>query len=150
LNSISGAVYTFSKNAKTVSHSSTEAEIKAMDALIMFVSHMLDIIKFLEINYNRPVIIFVDNTSSKELCETLKSNSNVKIINVRINYIRELINNRIIELVFIPTADNVADMLTKPLDYTLFNRHCKRLMEGFDGDVVFNKLLNDNLKLNEN
>jgi hypothetical protein len=145
MNEYSGAVYTFSKNASTISHSSTEAEIKAIDKLCQFISHFLDIMKFLKIVYDKPIIVFVDNKSAITLCETLKASNNIKIINVRINYIRELINSRVIELLFIPTELNVADMLTKPLSTTVFNIHKQSLLNGFEKNESFIKFLNDGL-----
>jgi hypothetical protein len=42
---------------------------------------------------------------------------------MRINCIRECINKRLIELIFVPTAKNVADVLTKPLPDVPFNKH---------------------------
>ena len=46
----------------------------------------------------------------------------------KINFIRECINHRIVNLVFIPTEYNVPDMLTKSLP--VYNRHKGKLMQG--------------------
>jgi hypothetical protein len=54
---------------------------------------------------------------------------------MRINYIRECINNRIIQLQFIPSELNVADTLTKPLAINLFSNHTDRILNGFGGDI---------------
>jgi hypothetical protein len=118
-----------------VSHSSTEAEIKAIDELIRCIIHVRDILEFLGNKQHDPSIIYVDNLSAIELCKTLKSSSTMKHINIRINFIRECINARIITLVFIPTHLNVADMLTKPLPDETFNLHKQKLMRGFNGDI---------------
>ena len=62
---------------------------------------------------------------------------------MRIEFIRECINLRIIEVVFIPTDLNVADILTKPLAAKPFLQHRERLMTGFKGqkDNIFSKVM---------
>jgi hypothetical protein len=67
------------------------------------------------------------------LTETLKQSSKVKHFNLRINYIREQINNRNVKLVYISGKLNVADMLTKPLVGKVFTDHRRKLLCGFDG-----------------
>jgi hypothetical protein len=52
---------------------------------------------------------------------------------MRLAYIRELINNGILALYFVPTELNVADVLTKPLEPPRFIRHRTILLEGHDG-----------------
>ena len=50
---------------------------------------------------------------------------------MRINYIRECINKKIVEIAFIKGEKNVADMLSKPLPPEVFERHRKHLLEGW-------------------
>jgi len=52
---------------------------------------------------------------------------------MRINFIREQINAGFIELHFVPTRFNVADILTKPLCYELFAYLRNFLLNGFGG-----------------
>jgi hypothetical protein len=134
----SGAIYSYSKNDTTVSHSSTEAEIKALDEIIRVCSHVEDILNFLlssPEDQNEPFVIYVDNQAAIELCKTLKTTHKTRHINLRINYIRQEINARRIIINFVPTHLNVADTLTKPLAENIFNQHDKRLMTGFGGHI---------------
>lgn len=129
----SGAVCSFSRNDTTIStlsHSSTEAEIKAIDETIREVMYVRDLLSFLDHDMTEPTKIFVDNKSAVYLCETLKTSHKTKHINLRINYIRECINDRIIALYFVPSAYNVADLLTKPLPIELYEQHRSILLEG--------------------
>jgi len=125
-----GAISCVSKNDSTVSHSSTEAEIKAIDMVCREIVNVRSILKFLEQEQTEPTKVYVDNKSAIELCRTLKVRNGIKHINVRINYIRELINERVIELIFVPSKYNVADVLTKPLSREDHDRHSRTLMEG--------------------
>lgn len=85
--------------------------------------------------FDAATTIYVDNKSAIELCSTLKMTHKTKHINMRINYIRELINKRMVSLSFIPTEYNVADVLTKPLAAKSHNRHCNVLMFGHNGEL---------------
>lgn len=126
----SGSIYSYSKKDTTVSHSSTEAEIKAIDMLIRQIQITREILDFLGFKQHQPTKLFIDNKSSKSLCDTLKTTSATKHINLRINYIREVINNKVVELIFVPGYLNVADVLTKPLAFPTFTRHRDKLLFG--------------------
>jgi uncharacterized protein YueI len=56
-----------------------------------------------------------------------------------INFIREQINARVINLKFIPGTLNPADVLTKPLSREAYHRHTTTLLEGFNGRLNFEK-----------
>ena len=131
-----GAVMCFSRNdtiKSTISHSSTESEIRAIDVLLRELIHIIEICLFLSINFNKTVEIFCDNKSAIMLCSTLRSNHKTKHINMLISFIREKINDKTIELHFIPSKCNVADILTKPLAKDLFLRHREILLKGHNG-----------------
>ncbi len=113
LNHTSAAISNVSKNDTTVSHSSTEPEIKAIDMVCREIVCMRSMLKLVGQEQIKAARIYVDNKSAIELCRTLKVRHNVRHINVRINYIRELINERVIKLVFISSEFIVADVLTK-------------------------------------
>ena len=135
----SGAFFSYSRSdtiRSSISHSSTEAEIKAIDELCREVEYWIQILEFTGVNITLPVKIFVDNKSAIELCRVLKTNHQVKHINMRIHYINDLINRKIIELIFVPTDYNVADILTKGLNHVLHNRHSNILLNGHSGKLM--------------
>jgi hypothetical protein len=124
----SGAIQSFSRNDSTVSHSSCEAEIKAIDLVIKSVLHVRDLLEFLGEEQKEKTTIYTDSKSSIDLLSTLKSNENTKHINVRIHFIRESLNANKIQLKFIGTNDNVADGLTKPLDGAKYQEFKTKLL----------------------
>ena len=137
----SGAIHSFSKNDSLVSHSSTESEIKAVDELVREMMHIKDMLEFvIGHSYDQPMKIFCDNNSAIKLFETLKTNNKIKHINVRINFIREMINAGLISIHFVPTEHNVADIMTKPLAIEQFVKLRKVLMQGHGGvEPVFRR-----------
>lgn len=51
-------------------------------------------------------------------------------MNIRIAQLREYVNRAIIELHYIPTGENPADMFTKPLNGEMFAKHRNVVMRG--------------------
>ena len=113
--SIWGAFYAFSKQAQLVALSSCPAELQALDEVVRRVIHLITILQFMRIQMTEPVKIFIDNKSAIELCTMLKITHKTSAINVRVNFIRECINKCVIELHFIQSDLNVADIMTKQL-----------------------------------
>jgi len=124
----SGAIQSFSRNDSTISHSSCEAEIKAIDLVIKSVLHVRDLLDFLGEKQEENTIIYTDSKSSIDLLSTLKSHGNTNHINLRIHFIRETINNNKISLRFIGGTENPADGLTKPLEGAKFQEFKSRLL----------------------
>ena len=133
INLFCAAIFCFSRNDKLVSKSSCESEIKALDMIVQEILYILELYMFLHVIIDEPIKIYIDNKAAIELCRTLRTESRTKIINTRINFIREQINKRIIELIFVRTDKNVADMFTKPLPNEKFEEHRDKVMNGFRG-----------------
>jgi hypothetical protein len=71
--------------------------------------------------------IYTDNNRALQLAKNPVFYKRTKYIAVRYYYIRDLVNNGIIELVYIPIEDQKADGLTKPLGRKLFKGYFKHL-----------------------
>jgi hypothetical protein len=143
MNWCSGTIFAYSRNdtirnllnefMSSLSHSSTESEIKAIDILMMELIHILDLTRFIAGPQELPIKIYCDNKSAGLLFDTLKTNHKVKHINVRIQSIRELIIAGIFAIHFVPTKYNVADILTKALPVGPFELLRGILMLGHGG-----------------
>ena len=62
-----------------------------------------------------PITLYMDNSSAIDLAFDPVLHSKTKHIDRRDLFIRELIARKVIYVKYIPTAQNVADTLTKPL-----------------------------------
>ena len=143
MNNTSGAIFSFSRNdtiiniigdlMSSLSHSSTESEIKAIDILITELLHILDIARFVAGPMELPIKIYCDNKSAAFIFDTLKTNHRLKHINMRIQAIREQIVMGIFAIYFVPTEHNVADILTKALPRAQFEKLRDILMHGHQG-----------------
>jgi hypothetical protein len=118
----------------TISHLSTEGEIKALDLAIKQVIWIRGFLKKLGFEQKKPTTIYVDNVSAKYLAESLDNcSNNVCHIIVRLNYIQQEVLAKTVEIKFIRTDHQVVDILTKPLAEDKFLKFRNCLLNGFDG-----------------
>jgi hypothetical protein len=139
-----GAFTSYSVLADLIAQSACHAEIQSIDHMVRLVLHFLEVLYFLGIykrDAHEPVKIFTDSASSIELCSVLKVNPKTSAMNMRVNFIRECLNRRVISLHFVPGKLNVADLLTKALGEELFLLHRTTLLRGFGGYAAFCALL---------
>ena len=109
-----------STKQKCVSLSSTESEYISLSEASKNGSYFKNIL--CELGYNIKYIeICGDNMSSLTLSSHQTAHQKTKHIDVRYHYLRNLVTNKFAKLNYINTKDNVADILTKPVDSTTFN-----------------------------
>lgn len=66
-------------------------------------------------NSSQPIIIYTDNQSCMKLVENEKFSNRTKHVDIKYHYIRNTVDQGRIELRYVPTDENIADMFTKPL-----------------------------------
>ena len=85
-----------------------------------------------------PLEISVDNTAARDLAYNPEHHKRTKHIDRRHFFIRELVENHIVRVPFVPTENNLADMFTKALDTKRFIRLRSRVMgHGSDASAAF-------------
>ena len=102
-----------SRGQKSVSLSSTEAEYVAMSEVCMEVIFIKNILVFLEIKLDYPILIQCDNVGAIYLANNEKTSGRTKHIDVRYHYVREFIEDGIVKIIFVRSKDNQADPFTK-------------------------------------
>jgi len=71
---------------------------------------------------NRPLTIYADNNRSIANSTTEKNYWYTKHINVRHHFIKEHVKLGNIRFQYIPTTENIADLLTKPLSKDILRK----------------------------
>jgi hypothetical protein len=66
------------------------------------------------------MVIHCDNTSAINISKNLVQHSHTKHIDNRHHFIRDLVESRVVSLSFMPTDNQLADILTKPLNGSRF------------------------------
>jgi uncharacterized membrane protein YciS (DUF1049 family) len=111
----------FSKKQQTVSNSTAEAEYIAAGsccAQILWIRNQLRDYGFVL----DKIPILCDNTSAIAITNNPVQHSRTKHIDIRYHFIREHVMNGTVELFFIPTEEQTADIFTKSIDESTFTR----------------------------
>jgi hypothetical protein len=109
------------KKQQSVAMSSAEAEYVVAASCCANVLWMKSQLSDYGIHY-KMVPIFCDNTSAITISNNHVLHQRTKHIDIRYNFIRDHIMKGDIELHFIPTEYQLADIFTKPLDEPTFTR----------------------------
>jgi hypothetical protein len=114
-----GAVSWKTARQKTIAHSSTEAEYMALSDCCKQVSWIQELLKELNQKINT-MALYADNQGSIFLGSHPVQESRTKHMDIRYHYIRECVDLGKVELYYIPTQDQLADIFTKILPYPRF------------------------------
>jgi hypothetical protein len=110
-----GAVTWSSKHQATVALSTVEAEYVAMSRCAQQMAWMHSWLDELEVEHSLPGLIKGDNQGAIALTKNTRDHGKVKHIDIRHHYIRDLIKSGAITIEQVPSAENLADLFTKPL-----------------------------------
>jgi len=120
---MAGAPVTWSsKRQSTVALSTVEAEYVAMSRCAQQMVWMQAWLGEVGIDYSTPGVIEGDNQGAIALTKNTKDHGKVKHIDIRHHYIRELVESGAVVVEQVPSADNTADLFTKPLSHDNHHR----------------------------
>lgn len=123
----SGIVSWISKKQPTVALSSTEAEYKAACFAACEAVWLRRILADLGVKVATATTLQCDNQSCMAIAKNPVFHARTKHIEIQYHYVRELIEDEIIELEYCPTLDNQADIFTKALTTNLYYQHQQQL-----------------------
>ena len=126
--SVSGAVFLLaggpiswsSRLQSSVSQSSTEAEYVASTKAAKETIWLRRLMHDLKQDVSHPTPLFIDNRGALLLAKNPIHHNNTKHIDVRHHYVRECVADGSISLRPVASADNIADICTKPLGKVKF------------------------------
>jgi len=116
-----------SKKQPTVALSSTEAEYRGAAMAACEVVWLRKLLGDLGLHVDRHVVIYCDNLSSIQLGRNLVFHAQTKHIEVHYHFIREKVLACEIDLTYVNTKDQVADIFTKVLGAKKHRRFCNML-----------------------
>ena len=82
---------------------------------------------YLEVKYTEPIPIHCENTSAISVSKNLVLHSKTKHIPIKYHFLREQVTNRVVQLNFITSKEQTADIFTKPLSKTEFEYFHQKL-----------------------
>lgn len=110
-----GVVSWGSKLQPTVALSSAEAEYMAACAAVQEAVHLRLLMSDLGFEQREPTVIYEDNQGCIALSDNPVYHRRTKHIDIRYHFIRERVASKEIELKYVPTKHQLADLLTKGL-----------------------------------
>jgi hypothetical protein len=109
------AFYAKSQKLKIVTLSSTETEYVALCEAATEVVFLRQLLWDMGFEQEEPTIIYEDNKSAIDMVNGNISHKRSKHINIKYHYTREQIQMKNLSVVYCPTGDMIADVLTKSL-----------------------------------
>jgi hypothetical protein len=116
-----------SKRQKCISQSTTEAEYVAASDACKEAVWLSSLLTELGETEEKSVPMYCDNQSAIQSIRNPAFHQRTKHIDVRYHFIRSLQENGIIDVSYVPSKEQKADILTKPLPKPEFKRMCQQL-----------------------
>lgn len=108
----------FSKKQTCVALSTAESEYISAASAAQEIMNIKGLASDFDINC-KPLLL-CDNQSAISMSKTFENSKRVKHIDIRNHFLRNLIQDEKLEIKYVKSDDNIADMLTKPLSKELF------------------------------
>jgi hypothetical protein len=120
---VNGSVVSWvSKKQATVALSSAEAEYMAVSAAVQEVKWISQLLKELGINVKKPAQLYCDNQAAIAISNNDVHHARTKHIDIRHHYVRDAVKEKEIEIKWIRSSNQLADIFTKPLSRQPFMR----------------------------
>jgi histone deacetylase 1/2 len=101
--------------SRSISRSSTEAEYKAIGDATAEIIWVQSLLQELGISQPQPPILWCDNISATYLSANPVFHAQIKHIEVVYHFVRERVSQKRLQIKFISSKDQLADIFTKPL-----------------------------------
>ena len=109
-----------SKKQPIVTLSSCEAEYVAAASCVTQAIWLRNLLKKVHLQQDESIEIFTDNKSTLALGKNLIFHDRSKHINIKYHFVRDCVDKKLVELKFVKSQDQIADIFTKPLKVDIF------------------------------
>ena len=117
-----------SRGQKSVVLSSTEAEYVALSEVVKELKFILQILESMKIKVKLPIYVKVDNVGAIFLANNKTTGDRTKHVDVRYHFVREFIEDGIVKIIFVKSAENDADIFTKNTPGQIHEVHQAKLV----------------------
>jgi hypothetical protein len=118
-----------SKKQTTVALSSAEAEYIAIATITQEIIWMNQYMTELQMKDSSPSIVHCDNQAAIQISTNDTHHSRTKHIDIRFHFVRQAIKNHHIQLEYINTKEQEADINTKGLTSVIYRRLRDKIMK---------------------
>ena len=124
----SGAVSWSVQKQSTVALSSSEAEYQSMAEAVQEAIYLRSLLKEVGFSQNKPTTIYKNNQSCIAMCKNPVMQKRTKHVETKMHFIREQVEDKSVSIIYKPTEDMPADLLTKPLMRIKVEKHRVELL----------------------
>ena len=115
---------------KIISLSVTEAEVIALVMCVQEMLYVMKVLESMELRVMKPMIVYSDDKGAVDLANGWSVTDNTKHMEVRTMFLRELKESGTILVKWISTHANEADIFTKNVESSTFQRHLSKFCVG--------------------
>ena len=112
-----------SKMQQCVTLSVTEAELVSATTCAQDMIFVMRLLESVGLKVKKPMILEVDNEGAKDLTENWSVGGRTRHVDVREYFLRDMKEDGVIRVHWIPTNENSSDIFTKNLAGPLFEKH---------------------------
>ncbi|XP_019189500.1 PREDICTED: uncharacterized protein LOC109183928 [Ipomoea nil] len=116
-----------SKKQQTISRSSSEAEYWALAAAACEIQWLIYLLQDLEVEFDSPATLYCDSKFAIAIAENPVFHERTKHIEIDCHLVREKLQKKILKLMHVTTANQLADVFTKPLAAATFSNFISKL-----------------------
>jgi hypothetical protein len=109
-----------SKKMPAVVLSTTEAEYMALCLLSQECLFLKDFLTEIHIPFPQPIRLYEDNQSTIKIVKNPELHGRSKHISIKVHFLKERVEDHTFVIIYVPTIDQIADILTKALVAKLF------------------------------
>ena len=118
-----GVVSYRSKLQSSVAKSTAEAEYMALGASTAEALYLHQLLGELHVRVPKPIMIGEDNDACLSIATTTQTSFKTRHIRIEFHFIRDAIRRKDVAVEYVESAANPADVFTKPLKTSAFQRH---------------------------
>jgi len=121
-----------SKAQKGVTLSSSEAEYVAISESVKEIKFIYYLLKDVGIEIDLPIIVKTDNIGAMFISQNASSGVRTRHIDTRYYFVQENLEDGIIKIEFVKSAENDSDIFTKNVSQEIYETHMKKFLDEYD------------------
>lgn len=116
-----------SRKQKVVARSSTESKYRALASATTELVWLQSLLSELGITLETPSVLWYDNIGAASYASNPVFHARTKHIEIDVHFVREKVLNKEVEVRFVLSEEQRADVFTKPLSISKFQHMCSKL-----------------------
>ena len=116
--------------------SSAEAEYTAATEAVKAIKWIVSLMTFLRATPSTPVSVYEDNDACRLMSTSAQVSGRNKHFELRQHFVRNQVSAGLVKLVRVSTANQIADIFTKPTVRPTFEKHAAALLQGLPDNFL--------------